>query len=81
MARVQVPHVVAVVTGPKVVHRVRWAMIHTGLLLFGLDFLAALWPWFGAWWEHRQHLAIGFAAFSVALAEFYLPDPLRRPEQ
>lgn len=44
------------------VRAVHTALLRTALVLFACDFLACVWPWFGHWWEHREHFGVALGA-------------------
>lgn len=49
---------------------IKWAFIHTALILFFADFIAAVWPAFDHVWEGHAKIAVGIAALTAAIAEF-----------
>lgn len=49
--------------------RLHGALIHAALLLFGLDLLGQVWPWFGEWWSDKAHFVVAFAAFLESFGE------------
>lgn len=58
----------------KVKHILRWWLIHTALILFFCDVVAAIWPSFDHVWTHVAHLGVAFAAFGEAAAEHLIRE-------
>lgn len=52
----------------------RWGLIHTALIIFFADLIAAVWPAFHAVWEGHAHIAIAVAAFTATVAEYFHDD-------
>lgn len=59
-------------------HYVRWGLIHTALILFFADLIAAVWPAFKEVWETRSHVAIAIAAFAATVAEYFHDEEEKR---
>lgn len=54
-------------------HFLKWALIHTALVFFFCDLLAAFWPAFDEVWKSVAHLGVALAAFLATVSE-YLHD-------
>lgn len=50
---------------------IKWALIHTALIIFFADFIAALWPAFDHVWEGHAKIAVAIAALTAAAAEYF----------
>lgn len=52
-------------------HYLRWALIHTAMIVFVADLIAAVWPAFRAVWEGHAHIAIAVASLTACGAEYF----------
>lgn len=47
--------------------RIHAAMVHTAVLIFGLECLSYCWPWLAAWWTDKRGAVIAVGAFMESL--------------